>query len=81
MFPKTIRDRLYENAAVGINNKKDMSILNGEEGLIKDSAKSMPIADFYPDTTVSTAKIVAVYYSSRPLTALWHDGTDLLRGY
>ena len=60
MFPKNVRDRLYENANVDANNKKDKFALDKEVGLVAKSVKSMPIADFYPDTTVSSAGIVDV---------------------
>jgi hypothetical protein len=57
MFPKNVRDRLLENAAIaGGNHKKEAFALDEKEGLIPTTSRSMPIADFYPETTVSKQK-------------------------
>lgn len=54
MFPKNVRDRLLENASVGTGTKREEFALDEKEGLISKSVSSMPIADFYPETTVSS---------------------------
>jgi hypothetical protein len=53
MFPKNVRDRLLDNAAAKGASLMEEFALDEKEGLVSRSSRVLPIADFYPDTTVS----------------------------
>jgi len=59
LFPQKVRDRLLETTELSGTSmaKTEEFRLDSTQGLVPASSKSVPIADFYPETTVYFADI------------------------